>query len=113
MEPGEPAIARSISAPIGTAAIAVLVLRRQSFHSMTAILGVAAIGAGIATIGDNDVAYGVALIVTGVAAIGGGIALIGLFRRDHSRSARVAAKDNDEAGEIRSESNSADSDERG
>jgi hypothetical protein len=71
----------SISAPIGAAAIAVLLLSRENHNSIIAITCVAIIGFGIAAIGpgvvgivDNKLAVGVAWIGIGVAAIGLGVA---------------------------------------
>ena len=55
----------SISAPIGTAAIAVLLLSRERLGSSLAIFGVAMIGYGVALIVDNRLAVGVALIGLG------------------------------------------------
>jgi hypothetical protein len=72
----------SISAPIGAAAIAVLLLSRDR-NSVVGIgcvaiigLGVAMMGFGVADIVDHNLAFGFAVICAGVAAIGAGLALI-------------------------------------
>ena len=76
-------------------------------------MGVAAIGFGVALTIDFDLALGIAEIGFGVVAIAFGVVVIGRFRRDTTRSARASAEDNDEAAEVRSESTSANSHERG
>lgn len=70
----------SISAPIGTAAIAVLLLSRERLGSSLAIFGVELIGYGVALIVDNRLAVGVATIGLGVVNIGYSFAEIRRFR---------------------------------
>jgi hypothetical protein len=82
----------SISAPIGAAAIAVLLLNRD-LNSIVGIGSVAIIGLGVAMMGfdvadivDHNLAFGVAVIGAAVAAIGAGLARI----VDHNLAVGVA-----------------------